>query len=298
MNILETHVVDCIHGVIPLDAYAWKIIHDPIFTRLKRIRQLVCDNVYISATHSRYEHSIGTYFIASHWMQHLKPILITLYTPEDTEIYIRAVKIAALVHDLGHVAMSHAFDDVLANIGVYSHEIRGADMFANIECGLSVYEVELIRSIITGQQNIEDPQFLYQIVNNKRDDLDVDKLDYLLRDSKYTNRKVTFDWKELIRTSSVSNGEICFHESALFNIYSVFQDRFNMFRHVYFNESTLKYLNSWKAVMTDWAMQNEAAVHRIFNNPMHSLMATDTWLIDRLLKCIVTSERTKVLLTG
>ena len=101
---------DNIHGYIDVDPISIKIIDTLEFQRLKMISQTgVLNFVFPTANHSRFEHSLGTYYLANKMINSIKnkqPELII------TDNVVIIVKIAGLTHDLGHVMFSHLFDDL------------------------------------------------------------------------------------------------------------------------------------------------------------------------------------------
>ena len=110
-------IYDNIHGYISIDSIACSIIDTPIFQRLRNIHQTgVLYLVFPTATHTRFEHSIGTYHLATQLITN-----ISNKQPElniTTEI-IKLVGIAGLCHDLGHLMFSHLFDDYFLQRGLF-----------------------------------------------------------------------------------------------------------------------------------------------------------------------------------
>ena len=100
-------VYDIIHGNIMIDPLATRIINTEEFQRLRNIKQLGCCNyVFPSAVHTRFEHSIGVYHLASKYIEILKKEI------QFTENQIKCILCAALIHDLGHGPYSHLFDEL------------------------------------------------------------------------------------------------------------------------------------------------------------------------------------------
>lgn len=85
---------------------------------------------------------------------------------------------------------------------------------------------------------MESRKFLYQIVANYKNGIDVDKLDYLARDSKYLNIPFSYEPKRLIEFSRVIDGEICFHAKEAYNIYKLYQTRYDLHKQVYQHRAT------------------------------------------------------------
>jgi deoxynucleoside triphosphate triphosphohydrolase SAMHD1 len=200
----ETTVNDSVHGNIVIDELCLQILNTKEFQRLRKLKQLgTCDYVYHCATHTRFEHSIGVSYFAGKLADNLnknQPLL------GITSTDIRCVKIAGLCHDLGHGPFSHVFDGVfiprIDPSTKWRHEDGSADMLRYIlskNCidislyGLTSLDLLFIEEMIRGTKEAQrcgrsrEKFFLYDIVSNSRSGLDVDKLDYFLRDMKYTN---------------------------------------------------------------------------------------------------------------
>jgi HD superfamily phosphohydrolase len=98
-------VFDAIHGHLTFDSYVWDIIDTIPFQRLRNLRQTGnLHYVFPSATHSRFEHSIGVAYLSNKLFTHLAT------NKEDFRYYEKVVTLAGLCHDLGHGPFSHLFD--------------------------------------------------------------------------------------------------------------------------------------------------------------------------------------------
>lgn len=185
------------------------IIDTPEFQRLKSLKQLgTCDHVFPGAKHSRFEHSIGVAVyagqLATKLQQHMKNDVSIPDTARITNEDIECVKIAGLCHDLGHGPFSHVFEGFISQMGgKWKHEESSVKIFHHLlehnHINLTDYNLHpnldktFIEEIIRGTNEVKrkgrdpDKYYLYDIVNNTRSGLDVDKLDYLQRDKKYAN---------------------------------------------------------------------------------------------------------------
>jgi len=158
---------DSVHGNLPLSEFEVEVMDSPQIQRLRRIKQLgFISLIYPGANHSRLEHSIGTMFLGSKLAEHL----------ELSEYDKNLVRIAALLHDAGHGPFSHVSEAVLD----VKHE----------ELTSKVIENTSLNDLITKEF---DPKEIIDIIHGKGSlgpivsgELDVDRMDYLIRDSHYT----------------------------------------------------------------------------------------------------------------
>jgi len=211
---------DLVHGYIEVDDLEMKIIDTPNFQRLKDIRQLTCQQAYPSANHTRFEHSLGVLHLAKKALHSLWPQLNNRYklNVERFKEMLLHLRLAALLHDVGHAPYSHlgekyfrvpeikekigdlikkyslSFDESIFNKGS-PHELMSC--FVILDKYLSIIEkstpqkvdFELICRAIVGAKysNREDKwiqNIIIELLNS--DTIDIDKLDYLMRDSLMT----------------------------------------------------------------------------------------------------------------
>lgn len=158
---------DSLHGNLQINEFEVKLIDTPQIQRLRRIKQLGFTYlVYPGANHTRFEHSIGTMYLASRLSYGLK-------LPDEQRQILR---VCAILHDAGHGPFSHVSESVLKQ----SHEELTSKLIRESEISTILsekYDPEEIISLIRGEGS------LGQIISG---DLDVDRMDYLLRDSYYT----------------------------------------------------------------------------------------------------------------
>lgn len=184
---------DPVYGNITVDHPALvDVIDAPDFQRLRRIHQLgMCHAVYYGAEHSRFQHSIGAMWlmhrILRHWQERR-----TVEMPDDLAL---SATLAALLHDVGHGPFSHALETVFTDIqheqiGARIIEERLGDLLASH--GVDVSQVLAILRGTAGKP------FLTELISSQ---VDVDRMDYLLRDSLYTGVKYgLFDIDRMIYT--------------------------------------------------------------------------------------------------
>ena len=217
-----------------------RLIDTPEFQRLRRIKQLGLGlYTYQGAEHSRFTHSLG----ALHLMTRILDQLSDRYQISDRDH--AAARAAALLHDVGHGPFSHAMENVL---GVHHEQLTmQAVLSAETELGqtLSSYSRELpgrVSSIIEGTFK---PAALAQLVSSQ---LDVDRMDYLLRDSLMTGAKYgLYDLEWIINALQIDEDgdRIYIAARGIYAVEEYLQARYYMFRQVYFHRS----LRSAEAVL-------------------------------------------------
>ncbi|XP_039647665.1 LOW QUALITY PROTEIN: deoxynucleoside triphosphate triphosphohydrolase SAMHD1-like [Perca fluviatilis] len=261
---------DPIHGTVELHPLLIKIIDTPQFQRLRNIKQLGGGYfVYPGASHNRFEHSIGVGHLAGQLVEALRTRQPELDIDERD---ILCVKIAGLCHDLGHGPFSHLFDKMFIpkvphppgplgdKMAKWKHEEASVEMldhpdkFNNLELemknkenGLTDDDLNFIKKLIEG---LKDPNavqwpyngrpkeksFLYEIVANKTNGIDVDKFDYFARDFYHLGMKSTFDHLRFIQFARVIKvkkdglNHICSRDKEVGNLYDMFYTRNCIYR--------------------------------------------------------------------
>ncbi|KAI9261697.1 hypothetical protein BY458DRAFT_439554 [Sporodiniella umbellata] len=234
---------DPIHGHIMLDDYTVDFIDTAQFQRLRELKQLgVLYYVFPGGSHNRFEHSIG--------VSHLAGTLIERFSKEQpelkiTEDEIKCVKLAGLCHDLGHGPFSHVFDNSfmpVARPGLkWSHEEGSEKMLEYLiddnHIDIERDEINFIKDLIAGeprtQSKYEDREFMFDIVANKKNSVDVDKFDYIERDAYNLGLRSSYDAHRLLVYSRVINNEICYHNKEVYNLYEMFHTRYSLFKQIY-----------------------------------------------------------------
>lgn len=278
MNLLSysKEIYDPIHGYIKLSKIACHIIDTYHFQRLRYLHQLgTCHYVFPTASHTRFEHSIGTYFLAGKVLDHLKNnsnheiINENLSQVSELKNYIskikeplkldnlicELVKIAALCHDLGHGPFSHVFDDVfIKNLpdkyklqnksNLESHEVRSCEIIKFIIKSDSllneIINDELIKFICDMINPSQDKNnFIYQIVSNNFNSVDVDKFDYIARDTYFLGLKYSIDISRIIEEIKIIDNKICYPEKINYEIISLFKTRYRLHKQIYCHKAVV-----------------------------------------------------------
>ncbi|TPX38476.1 hypothetical protein SeMB42_g06723 [Synchytrium endobioticum] len=295
-------IKDQIHDLIDLEPLDLAVIDTRSFQRLREVKQLgTCYYVYPGATHNRFEHSIGTAHLAGLFMDNLRKEQPDLEI-SDTER--NCVRLAALCHDLGHGPFSHVFDNEFMRKAApekkWTHEQQSGvmlDYIVNEEWNgvfqdLDTHEVKTIKEFIShkdfvkdlikgkpglGSKHFVERKFLFQIVANKTSSIDVDKFDYLKRDSHNVLGKSVFDHSRFMKFSRVIDNEICYKAPAdQSNIYELFQARYNLSRTIY----THKVTKAVELMVVDalLAAEDFLQISSKVDNPESFLELTDTIL--------------------
>ncbi len=228
-------ITDPIHRYIRFTELEREIIDTPVFQRLRKIRQLAGAHlVYPSAQHTRFEHSLGTMHLAGLAGQTL---LDKGYIEKKDQL--EGLRLAALLHDIGHGPFSHLFEEVLIGSGMptNSHENMGKKIIREtmIKDILEKYgyDSDCICNLSFGESPI---MFYNEIIAGG---LSSDIMDYLPRDSFFTGVEYgKIDYYRLISSFEVlSNGHLGINKSAINSLESMLISRYQMFKAVYFHKT-------------------------------------------------------------
>jgi uncharacterized protein len=219
---------DPIHGfiTIPSDLF-YDIVSHPYFQRLRYIKQLgLTDFVYPAALHTRFQHALGASYLMSRALDILRQKKIEI-SPEEYQ----ASQLAVLLHDLGHGPFSHALEDALLhNIKHESLSYLFMDKLNDAFNG----ELELTIKIF---RNSYERKFFHQLVSSQ---LDIDRLDYLRRDSFFTGvQEGTIGLERILLMLNVHDGELVVDEKGLYSIENFLNARRQMYWQVYLHKVTV-----------------------------------------------------------
>ncbi|KAH7961077.1 hypothetical protein HPB52_001553 [Rhipicephalus sanguineus] len=253
---------DPVHGEISLHPVSVAILDTPEFQRLRHISQLGTANyVYPGASHTRFEHSLGT--------AHLARLLGSRIRERQPELNITdkellCLELAGLCHDLGHGPFSHVWESFYRSgatsrglAPLWSHETMSCKLLRHLlrvhglqeifdaweqhfGQGFTSEDLKLVQDLILGNVDQTSPsrRFLFQIVCNPDSGLDVDKWDYYLRDSHAVGVTCGFQYERLVSSARVvftEDGEahIAFRDKELENVYEMFRTRSRLHKTVY-----------------------------------------------------------------
>ena len=237
----ETKVLkDPVHSYIHIHyEVIWNCLDSKEFQRLRRIRQLGGDfQVYPTAEHSRFSHSLGVYEIVRRMVTEVKSLCVEL-----TEYEKVCVMLAGLLHDVGHGPFSHAFE----NITNHSHEEYTAKIIlGNTELNaiLRAVSEKLPQDIVSIIQHTHENDILNQIVSGQ---LDADRMDYLLRDSYFTATSYgQFDLERILRTMRVRKTNegrkvIVVKYTGIHSVEDYIMARYQMYWQVYYHPVARSY---------------------------------------------------------
>jgi len=219
---------DPVYGFINIyDDIIYELIEHPFFQRLRRVKQLGLTHlVYPGATHNRFQHSLGSI----HLMQ---SAVATIRSKghEITEDEAQAAKIAILLHDLGHGPYSHSLEQQW--VDEYTHEDFSLMMMnmlneqwdGRLEMALQIYK------------NQYSKKFLHQLVSSQ---LDMDRLDYLRRDSFFTGvSEGVIGSDRIIKMLSVYNDQLVIEGKGIHSIEKFLIARWIMYWQVYFHKTVV-----------------------------------------------------------
>ncbi|MGA7898537.1 MAG: HD domain-containing protein [Nitrososphaeraceae archaeon] len=293
-------ITDPIHKHIRFTEAEHDILDSQMFQRLRRIRQLAGAHlIYPSAQHSRFEHSLGTMHIAGYAGETL---LSKGYLESEEEI--QELRLAALLHDIGHGPFSHLFEEVLNEKSRKNHEDIGKEIILKSEISDIIsrygYDSSTVSNLSCGQSKIK---FLNEIIAGS---LSADIMDYLPRDGMFTGAEYgNIDYHRLVTSFQVvTNDQLALDRSALYSFESMLISRYEMFKAVYFHKTVrsaeVMLLHSMLLAdeqlnLTDISLENfseltdENVLERIISlkdqNEIASNLATD-YRSRRLLKCV------------
>jgi len=225
-------IKDPVHGYVYITEQEKEVIDSYPVQRLHRLRQLAgSEYVYPGANHTRFEHSIGVMYLASRVVENSG---ISQYISEDEA---KLVKIAGLLHDVGHGPFSHVFEHLLDRELGKTHEDLTTWIIENSELKEILrrngYHPEEVGKLAVGRLHRPKKAFLDQIISSA---VDVDKQDFIVRDTHHTGAEYGFvDIFRLIHALDVLGGNLAVDLGALSALESLIIARMESFRSIYFH---------------------------------------------------------------
>ncbi|EKM58979.1 uncharacterized protein PHACADRAFT_249122 [Phanerochaete carnosa HHB-10118-sp] len=249
LNSKERSFKDSVHGWITLSERICRIIDTPQFQRLRHVKQLGTSYyVWPAASHNRFEHCLGVAHLALTQVKRLQQLQPELGITEQD---IDCVTIAGLCHDLGHGPWSHVWDSLFIPKAMpnkkWKHEDASEMMFDYLcqepTVDVTPEEAAVVKALIAGEPSrcpeLEAKKFLFEIVANKRNGLDVDKFDYIARDCHAIGQGENVSLTKLIHSVRVIGGEICYNIKDANSVYELCWSRFSLHKRIY-NHKTAK----------------------------------------------------------
>ena len=249
---------DPVYGFITIDhPLILQIISHPWYQRLRNIHQMAFAHlVYPGAVHSRLHHSLGAYHLMCTALTELKSKGIEITGEEEL-----GAKVAILLHDIGHGPFSHALENEL--IKDVHHET------------ISILLMQKLNETFDGQlqtaidifTNKHPKRFLHQLISGQ---LDVDRLDYLNRDSFFTGvAEGVIGYDRILKMLTVKDGELMVEEKAIYSIEKFLVSRRLMYWQVYLHKTVVSAEQSLQKII-----QRAREINAITTSPFLNIFLT------------------------
>jgi HD superfamily phosphohydrolase len=227
-SVSQKIINDPVYGFITIDhPLILKVIRNPFYQRLRRIQQMGFANlVYPGAVHTRLHHSLGAYHLMCNALSVLKGKGIEI--SEDEEL---GAKMAILLHDVGHGPFSHALENNLIenldheSVSLQIMQLLNKEMHGELNTAIAIFT------------NLYPKKFLHQLVSGQ---LDVDRMDYLNRDSFFTGvSEGVIGYDRIIHMLTVHEGELMVQEKGIYSIEKFLVARRLMYWQVYLHKTVV-----------------------------------------------------------
>lgn len=228
MPVLRKIVNDPVFGFITIDdPLVFEIISHAYYQRLRRIHQMAFAHlVYPGAVHTRLHHSLGAYHLMTNALAELKKKGVDISPEEQT-----AAQIAILLHDAGHGPFSHSLEHVLIKnarheeISLLIMKVLNEKYEGKLQTAIDIFKDEYPK------------RFLHQLVSGQ---LDVDRMDYLTRDSFFTGvSEGVIAYDRILKMLAVANNDLVVEEKGIYSIEKFLVSRRLMYWQVYLHKTVL-----------------------------------------------------------
>jgi HD superfamily phosphohydrolase len=296
-----------IYGFITLSDWERDIIAQPAFQRLRRIRQLAwTDYVYPGAMHTRFEHSLGVMHMATLLYDGIVARSRELlerdlrYDTAGFERFRALIRIASLLHDVGHSPFSHAGEEVFPpKVGAddaerFSHEDYSAaivrrhfaDVIENHQANNYGFTADYVASLLEGSDEAKGALFWRPLLIGQ---MDADRMDYLLRDSHHAGVSYgRYDWQRLVQTvevvpSVIEGGpRLGVAEGGWHAAEGLILARYFMFTQVYFHKTRIAYDHHLQGALKE--MLPDGHFQPPTGDDLDAYLLWDDWRVLGLLK--------------
>jgi len=229
----EKYIRDPIHGYIGVTEAEKRVVDSWPVQRLRGIKQLsIASIVYPGGDHSRFSHALGAMHVAGLIADILKKSV------EISDDEWQLLRLAGLLHDIGHGPFSHSFEEVMVKHKGLNHEQMGKDVVKKSEIADALKEIGFkpddIIDLTFGKET-KEKRYLHQVTASQ---VDADKLDFLVRDAYCTGVEYgRIDTSRLIQAMSVCGGDMAIDLKALYALESFMIARYQMFLAVYYHRA-------------------------------------------------------------
>ena len=259
---------------IRLEPEAVAVLETPALQRLRYVRQLGhAFLVYPGATHTRFEHALGAYHLARRALAHLEET--TGRAPLDPAT-ARCVKLAALLHDVGHYPFSHALEEA----GLPRHETLAAH---HLESGELAHQLDRLSVAPASLLALIAGDTAAPLVGLVSGSVDVDKLDYLSRDAWMCGVPYgVIDVDRLLASLTITGDgpQLALHEKGLSALESLLFAKYQMYRNVYWHHAvrsaTVMFKHLAHSALASGRLDREAVSLTTDDALIHELQGADT----------------------
>jgi len=256
---------DPVHGFITVDhPLLLTLIAHPYYQRLRRIHQMALAHlIYPGAVHTRLHHSLGAYHLMCLAVNELKNKGAAITAEEEV-----AAKAAILLHDIGHGPFSHALENIL--IPNANHETLSLQIMHALNKELNG-QLDLTIQLFTGGHN---KPFLHQLISSQ---LDVDRMDYLTRDSFFTGvSEGVIGYDRILKMFVVHNNMLMVEEKGIYSVEKFLVARRQMYWQVYLHKTVLAAEKMLVKIIERAREVKAASVSPFFDRFLHDSLGAET----------------------